>query len=398
MMPGMLGGMGTGMAVKPPYDPAQDLMKKSINQLSELLGNDLAQAYQKGMPPQALIKTLFQMLPGQQGQNGQQPAARGPQQQPPQPPGAPPQDEQLQDPSGQTNVPQGALQQPAAPPVNHQPLVEEALGQQIMQQPTPVAPTTQQYTAPGMQPASGPFGQAAILPDGGARQAGVFGSLFAPSATTLLANQGQAIQNVQGVQEIRGHKPLQAGDREKIELENKGKLEAATATEGAKLTTKDVERRDKFYENLDKPVSSESSRSLTFAKDIVDSSEQILKIAMENPSALKSINIPGNPFGQKLRVTISRMEQALLRYSSGATITKEEKKEIREIIPKIGLKSWLQDPTTAQFELNNLKSRFKETSDLLDPQSPLRNEIKSLEKAGYKRTEIWEYMKHKGRV
>lgn len=380
--PGFGAGQNVAGAVPGPVGGAAEggmkIVKDVTKTLGQLYSQQALQAAQSGVPASQILSTLNQMVGMPQAQAAEQPG-----QQPQQP---------AQNAPGQA----GPAMRPPDPGTPPNVLAEAAVGQQVSQPPTPVAPTTPQYQAPQVQPAKGMFSGAKLLPGGGVQQGGFFN--MGPSATDLLNQQGQAIANVQGMQKIEGVEPFQKGEREKQELVGSQQRGIAEIERSSKMAVKDQERFDAFFKSVDEPASAESAKAMTFASEITDSTSDLLTLLEKDQNALKAMNTPGNPFGQKLRVRVSQLEQALLRYSSGATITKEEKKEIRTIIPKIGLKAWTQDPSTAQYELRNLFKRFSKTKELLDPNSKMKGEINSLEKAGFTRQDIWEYLRSKGRV
>lgn len=373
-----MAGIGENAAgAVPGANPVAEASMKITKQVAKGLGDfytqHAVQAAQAGMPGGAILDQLNQMVGGSVAMASQQP------QQNPQQAAQP----------GQAPAP--------APPVNHQPLVQAAVGGQVQQPPTSVAPTTTQYN-PQVLPANGPFSGPELLPGGGVRQQGFFGSLFGPSATDLLNQQGKAIANSQGMQKLQGSEPLQAGEKEKLMMERETKYGEAGITSGAAGVKMDTERRDKFFEALDKPMAKESTLTIgqnSAAKDALDQFESILKT---NPSAIRTPNWVGSPFGQKIKALGEQLDQALLRKESGAALTKDDRKFIKGLTVKTGFSALKEDPTTALFKIANLRKRIGVEGELLDPQSNLRTEIKKLEAAGFSRNDVWEFMKTKGRV
>ena len=177
-------------------------------------------------------------------------------------------------------------------------------------------------------------------------------------------------------QQLRGEIPLQAGEREKLEMAQFNNL----------LTTGN------------KAVSAETSKLIAN----VDSGLQQVNLLEQafnvDPNAFRQLATPGNAQAQSVKIMIEDLSDIIGRLRSGGAINKDEEKRFKNQIPKFGfIKGRLEAPGAVKFKLDKLRALFNRVKTLSEPkQSGLSEGIQAALQAGYTREEIMARLKSKG--
>jgi len=163
---------------------------------------------------------------------------------------------------------------------------------------------------------------------------------------------------------------------------------------------KEQERAQKFFDDVlrDKPLGGSDSKFFNLASGGLESLQAIDLLFTQDPSNLRNLNRPGNPVGQQLTFLRNDLENSLLRIESGAVISNDEKKFIRELTTPQGIQAYLQDPDTVRLKIETIRGRLEGFKNSMKPNEQIRQTAKTLLQQGFSETEIFEAFRRKGMI
>lgn len=246
-----------------------------------------------------------------------------------------------------------------------------------------------QATAPQVTPPQPELGDPQLLKAGGL----FTGQRLTPEGNVQLGGPlaigGMSIDKIQKLQEILGQQPLQKGEREQLELQ-------ATA----EFVQQEQERFDKFFDGIlnPKPVASEAAKQIGLLTGAQDALNNITNVFNMDPQLLRNTARPGNPLGQKLKFWTETLANNLLRQESGAAITEDERKFIKQLVTPRGFKAVLESPETTVEKIRAISSRVNSTMNLLQPNQATQAFVQSALGQGFSKEEVYRLLKKKGAV
>ena len=218
----------------------------------------------------------------------------------------------------------------------------------------------------------------------------------------------QQLENQVLQQELSGKKPLQAGEREKLDIEA-GKGIKKLELEQKQAVTK---RMDEFFDPIlrKEPQSPELNKTLSQIELSINALDNITnllqidfneatgEINMKNKELLRS-----KDFRDKNRQSLIRARDMFinktLRRDSGATVGEEEEKAFKRIAGfDIGIKSYFQNPDViAQAIVESKQQSLRDRSRLL-PNETRDREIKALLQQGHSKESIFGEFERRGEI
>jgi len=117
-----------------------------------------------------------------------------------------------------------------------------------------------------------------------------------------------------------------------------------------------------------------------------------------DPQLLRNTARPGNPLGQKLKFWTETLANNLLRQESGAAITEDERKFIKQLVTPRGFKAVLESPETTVEKIRAISSRVNSTMNLLQPNQATQAFVQSALGQGFSKEEVYRLLKKKGAV
>lgn len=284
---------------------------------------------------------------------------------------------------GTTEFEQSALNQALA----GQPVTSDIAPSEIAQTPEFTAPAGQATTAAPSQkmgtirdfkflPSTSPFQQSQVKLDEN-------GNLMVQQGGMFDFNAGmtnQTLTQLGVLQELTGLKPLQAGEREKIEL------------------TADLEAINKAYEKgitaTDK-LTGEAAKNLGNANIGLQMIDGLNAAFDKNPN-LFSFNIAATSESQMTRTSITNLADILGRMRSGGAINDEELATFKKLLPLTGaIKGRIEKAETVKFKLQTLKNLLQDIKSGIQPDLVKANFVVNAINAGSSPSDINRYLQSK---
>lgn len=190
---------------------------------------------------------------------------------------------------------------------------------------------------------------------------------------------GRQLQNQLAEQELLGLKPLQKGEKEKIELQGMNDFFGKIADSGTK------------------ELSETSARTLGNVDSALKQINTIEKMIGENPNVLKEWNVPGNAVGQSLATMNSDLTDILGRLRSQGSITKGEENRFKGQMVKTGFGANFEDPQTAKLKITKFKSLLTDIKKSIQPsQADFSRKVNDLIARGATKEQIYRIYKEGG--
>lgn len=181
-------------------------------------------------------------------------------------------------------------------------------------------------------------------------------------------------------QEFAGKKPLQAGEREKLDIEGMNSFYT------------------KMAEHAGKPMAAESAKVLGNVDSGLKQIDQLMGALEQDPSVFQKWTMPGDPERSAIITMNEDLADILGRLRSGGAINKDEESRFRKQLLSIGpVRAILQDPKTAKFKLTKLKQLFSDIRQSVAPTDEgIQQKVSAALQAGFTREEVYQRLREKG--
>lgn len=218
--------------------------------------------------------------------------------------------------------------------------------------------------------------------------------------------RGEELDRLQKAQEIAGEIPLQKRDieaagyeAEKFKAIEKIKAALELDKEKVKLSAEEEKAAEALIQPiLAPPKLTEAERQdQDLAIVGLETANELASILRSNPNALKELNVPGNPLGQKVATLTQQLRMAILRKESKAAITNQEIDLFKKMGTASGIDAIIRDTSLNADLLNKMGQRFQRIYESVDPNAEDRDLIRFLLEKEYSRKEIADILKKKGR-
>jgi len=187
------------------------------------------------------------------------------------------------------------------------------------------------------------------------------------------AVRAQVLENLIREQQIKGQVPLQAGEREKLEITAFNNL----LTTGNKALSADAA---KVVGNIESGMEQLNALSVAFEKD---------------PTIFTTTNL--SEVGQQVNLMRTDLIDILGRLRSGGAINKDEFVSFMKQIPKQGpVAGRIEKPATVRLKIQKLQKLFQSIKSKAQPNTGLSQGIQAAIQAGFSRQEIMARLKTKG--
>jgi hypothetical protein len=208
-------------------------------------------------------------------------------------------------------------------------------------------------------------------------------------------------------QKISGEEPLQAGEKQKAELEIKKETAKGSATIEAKKMELREKRKDEFRKSINEPLSSAKDLGLVeSALTGIDNVTQLLDIGIDDNGVptLKNKNLLKNKnFLNKNRQSLVQARDQYiaksLRLESGAVIGEKELKTFKEQFGMdLGWGSFTKNPELIARIVLEQKDQLLATRGRMSPNERVRGAVQTLRGRGYTEEQIEDALERKGLV